>query len=195
MGVPAISTGDILRKAVQDGSTIGRAVKAVMERGELISDEMMTDIVAARLREADTLAGCVLDGFPRTVDQAVALDRLMAGRGPVVVAELAVPEAALIRRLTMRRVCERCGTNGQPEAPRCCCGGRLVSRADDREDVVCERLRVYECATKPLVDFYSARRVLHAIDGTLAPHIVTARIRNAIDASLGLELEQTTVCE
>jgi adenylate kinase len=183
MSVPAISTGDILRKAVHDGSPIGRAVKAAMERGELISDGMMTDIVAARLREGDTRCGCVLDGFPRTVDQAVALDRLMVGRGRVVVAELSVPEPALIRRLTMRRVCERCGINAQPEALRCRCGGSLVSRADDREDVVRDRLRVYECATRPLVDFYSARRVLHAIDGTLAPHVVTARINSAIDAS------------
>jgi adenylate kinase len=195
MRVPAISTGDILRKAVQDGSPIGRAVKVAMERGELINDEMMTDIVSARLGEADTRPGCVLDGFPRTVDQAVALDRLMIGRGRVVVAELVVPAAALIRRLTMRRVCDRCGINALPEAPRCRCGGSLISRADDCEDVVRERLRVYECATKPLVEFYSARRVLHAIDGTLAPHVVTARIRNAIDASLGLELQQTTVCE
>jgi adenylate kinase len=195
LGVPAISTGDILRKAVHDGSPIGRAVKAVMERGELISDGMMTDIVAARLHASDAQVGCVLDGFPRTVDQAVALDRLMVGRGHVVVAELAVPEAALIRRLTMRRVCEQCGVNAQPEASLCRCGGSLVSRADDREDVARERLRVYERATRPLVDFYSARRVLHAIDGTLAPHAVTARIRSAIDARLGLELQQTTVCE
>jgi adenylate kinase len=137
----------------------------------------------------------VLDGFPRTVDQALALDRLTMGRGRVVVAELAVPEAALIRRLTMRRVCERCRVNAQPEASRCRCGGSLISRADDREDVVRERLRVYECATRPLVDFYSARRMLHVIDGTLAPHVVTARIRSAIDASLGFELQQTAVCE
>jgi len=195
MSVPAISTGDILRKAVQDGSPTGRAVKAVMDRGELISDRLITDIVAARLRKADTRPGCVLDGFPRTVDQAVALDRLTMGRGRVVVAELVVPEAALIRRLTMRRVCERCYINAQPEALRCRCGGSLISRADDREDVVRERLRVYECATRPLVDFYSARRVLHVIDGTLAPHVVTARIRTAIDASLGFVLQETTVCE
>ena len=195
MSVPAISTGDILRKAVQDGSPTGRAVKAVMDRGELISDRLITDIVAARLRKADTRPGCVLDGFPRTVDQAVALDRLTLGRGRVVVAELVVPEAALIRRLIMRRVCERCHVNAQPEALRCRCGGSLISRADDREDVVRERLRVYECATRPLVDFYSARRVLHVIDGTLAPHVVTARIRTAIDASLGFVLQETTVCE
>jgi len=195
MSVPVISTGDILRKAAQDGSPTGRAVKAVMERGELIDDAMVTDIVAARLRQADTRPGCVLDGFPRTVDQAVALDRLTIGRGRVVVAELAVPEAALIRRLTMRRVCERCRINAEPEAPRCRCGGSLISRADDREDVVRERLRVYECATRPLVDFYSARRMLHVIDGTLAPYVVTARIRSAINASVGFELQQATVCE
>jgi adenylate kinase len=195
LNVPAISTGDILRKAVQDDSPTGRAVKAVMERGELISDGMITDIVAARLREGDTCRGCVLDGFPRTLDQAVALDRLTMGRGRVVVAELAVPEAALIGRLIMRRVCERCHVNAQPEATRCRCGGSLVSRADDREDVVRERLRVYEYATRPLVDFYSARGMLHVIDGTLAPHVVTARVRSAIDASLGFELPQTTVSE
>ncbi len=195
MSVPAISTGDILRKAVEGGSPIGRAVKAVMERGELIGDAIVTDIVAARLGQADTRPGCVLDGFPRTVDQAVALDRLTMGRGRVVVAELAVPEAALIRRLTMRRVCERCRVNAQPAASRCRCGGSLISRADDREDVARERLRVYECATRPLVDFYSARRMLHVIDGTLASHVVTARIRSAIDASLGIELHQTAVCE
>ena len=171
-------------KAVQDGSPTGRAVKAAMERGELIGDAMVTDIVAARLGQADTRPGCVLDGFPRTVDQAVALISVLTmGRGRVVVAELAVPEAALIRRLTMRRrraVPHQRTARGAAVPLR-----RSSSRADDREDVVRERLRVYECATKPLVDFYSARRMLHVIDGTLAPHVVTARIRSAIDASLG----------
>jgi len=195
MNVPAISTGDILRKAVHDGNAIGRAAKAVMDRGELVSDEMITDVVAARLGEADTRPGCVLDGFPRTVRQAVALDRLTIGRGRVVVAELVVPEADLIRRLTMRRVCEQCGINAQPAAPQCHCGGSLVSRTDDREEVVRDRLRVYECATRPLVDFYNSRSLVHAIDGTLAPDVVTAHIRSAIETSLGLELQPTTVCK
>jgi adenylate kinase len=200
LDVPAISTGDMLRRAVQADTPVGRAVKATMERGELIGDQMMTDIVAARLREADTLRGCVLDGFPRTVDQAHALDRMMANRGVLVVAELAVPETALMRRLNQRRVCERCGANAQPAdandragdaagneangALRCRCGGAMESRSDDREDVVRERLRLYECATRPLVDFYRQRRMLRVVDGTLAPDLVTAHIASAIKAAV-----------
>jgi adenylate kinase len=199
LAVPVISTGDMLRTAVQADTLVGRAVKTTMERGELIGDELMTDIVAARLRGLDTLRGCVLDGFPRTVEQAIALDGLMADRGRLIVAELAVPETALIRRLNQRRVCERCGTNAAPTdcvsesagdtgtestgAPRCHCGGTLQPRLDDHEEVARERLRVYERATRPLVDFYRQRQVLRVIDGTLAPELVTTHIARAIITS------------
>src|SRR5262249_54823544 len=98
--VPTISTGDMLRRAVQSGSALGAAVKATMDRGDLVDDTMMTDLVAARLAEADTRAGFVLDGFPRTVDQAVALDGLLQRRGDLIVVELAVPDGAIIRRLS-----------------------------------------------------------------------------------------------
>jgi adenylate kinase len=200
LAVPVISTGDMLRTAVQGDTLVGRAVKTTMERGELIGDELMTDIVAARLRDVDTLRGCVLDGFPRTVEQAIALDGLMAHRGLLIVAELAVPETALIRRLKQRRVCERCGTNAAPTdcvsesagdtmgtestgVPRCQCGGTLQSRLDDHEEVARERLRVYERATRPLVDFYRQRQMLRVIDGTLAPELVTTHIARAIITS------------
>jgi adenylate kinase len=199
LGVPTISSGDILRRAVQSGSDIGLAVKAVMDRGELIGDAMMTEIVAARLAEPDTQSGFVLDGFPRTVDQAVALDGLIQHRGDLLAVELAVPESAIVRRLSQRRVCERCGRNADPGAASvaspetagsrpaypmvCSCGGALRQRSDDTETVIRERLRTYEHATRPLVHFYRQRRALRAIDGTQAPDLVTAQIARAIDAA------------
>jgi adenylate kinase len=198
LGVPAISTGDMLRRAVQSGSTLGLAVKAMMDRGELIDDAMMAEIVAARLGEPDTRSGFVLDGFPRTVDQAVALDRLLEQRGDLIAVELAVSENAIIRRLSQRRVCERCGRTAdpgsshtaptgvagdRPSSPTICgCGGALCRRSDDTESVIRERLRTYERATKPLVDFYRRRRALRAIDGTQPPELVTAQISQVIDA-------------
>jgi adenylate kinase len=197
LGVPTISTGDMLRLAAQSGSAIGRAVKVVMERGDLIDDAMMTEIVAGRLSETDTQSGFVLDGFPRTVEQAVALDRLLERRGDLIAVELAVPESAIIRRLSQRRVCERCGRNADPSPGNgashetggrstpplvCACGGALQQRSDDAETVIRERLRTYERATRPLVDFYRQRRALRAIDGTQAPDFVTAQIARAIDA-------------
>jgi adenylate kinase len=198
LGVPAISTGDMLRRAVQSGSTLGLAVKAVMDRGELIGDAMMTEIVAARLAEPDTRSGFVLDGFPRTVDQAMVLDRLLEQRGDLIAVELAVSEHAIIRRLSQRRVCERCGRNADPASSQaaaaevagarpasptiCGCGGALRRRSDDTEAVIRERLRTYERATKPLVDFYHRRRALRAIDGTQTPELVTAQISQVIDA-------------
>jgi adenylate kinase len=186
--VPTISTGDILRRAVQSGSPTGLAVKAVMDRGGLIDDAMMTDIVASRLGESDTEAGFVLDGFPRTVDQAVALDGLLQRRGNLIAVELAVPDSAIIRRLSQRRVCERCGRTAEPAVGNaaagppsaCACGGGLRQRSDDTEAVIRERLRTYEHSTRPLVDFYRMRRALRAIDGTQAPDLVTAQIAQVI---------------
>jgi adenylate kinase len=180
--VPTISTGDMLRRAVQSGSPLGLTVKTIMDRGELIDDGMMTDIVAARLAEPDTRSGFVLDGFPRTVDQAVALDGLIQHRGDLIVVELAVPDAAIIRRLSQRRVCEQCGRNAEPGASQdggrlkvCPCGGALRQRSDDTEAVIRERLRTYERSTRPLVDFYRQRHALRAIDGAQTPDAVTAQ--------------------
>ena len=197
LDVPTISTGDMLRRAVQSGSAVGRAVKVVMERGALIDDAMMTEIVAARLGEADTQSGFVLDGFPRTVEQAIALDRLLERRGHLIAVELAVPDSAIIRRLSQRRVCDRCGRNAEPAAGNgashegaagsahsmvCPCGGALQQRSDDTETVIRERLRTYDRATRPLVDFYRQRRALRAIDGTQAPDLVMSQIARALDA-------------
>jgi adenylate kinase len=196
LDVPTISTGDMLRRAVQSGSAIGLAIKAAVERGELIGDAMMTEIVAARLREPDTQSGFVLDGFPRTVEQAIALDGLLERRGDLIAIELAVPEAAIIHRLQERRVCERCGRNADPAGGNgvtresrgsahpttCACGGALRQRPDDTEAVIRERLRTYERATRPLADFYRRRRVLQPIDGAQGPDLVAAEIARALDA-------------
>lgn len=117
-GIPKISTGDILRKAVEDGTEIGRRVKAVMDRGELVNDEKMSRIVRARLDKPDARLGFILDGFPRTVGQAAALDRMIDGRGPLLVVDIVVPEAELVRRLAVRMICAACGANaGEAAGP------------------------------------------------------------------------------
>src|SRR5262249_61221350 len=155
LGIPVISTGDMLRKAVQSDSLLGRAVKEVMERGELVGDGLMTEIVADRLSRPDAQCGFILDGFPPPVHQAVALDRLLGARGRLRVAELSVPDEAIVQRLSARRVCGSCGANALPNTSaigtgaRCPCGGTLQARADDREEVVRERLRVYKRSTRP----------------------------------------------
>jgi adenylate kinase len=114
-GIPKISTGDILREAVHDGSQIGRRAKAIMDRGELVGDDVMIGIVKERLDRADAARGFVLDGFPRTVAQAVALDEIMTGRDPLIVINIRVPEPELVRRLTSRLICEHCGANAALE--------------------------------------------------------------------------------
>ena len=110
-GIPKISTGDILRDAVSAGTEVGRRAKAIMDRGELVSDDVMIGIVKERLERADALAGFVLDGFPRTVPQAVALDAIMNGRDALIIVNVVVPEVELVRRLASRLICEDCGAN------------------------------------------------------------------------------------
>jgi adenylate kinase len=140
-GVPKISTGDILRDGVKTRLPAALEAKARMDRGELIDDATMIEIVRNRLLQADTEPGFVLDGFPRTVPQARALDAIMdeRGNGALVVVDMMVPEKELIRRLLTRRICSTCGTNAEPsDTVTACakCGGELVQRADDNEQVV-----------------------------------------------------------
>jgi adenylate kinase len=168
--VPHISTGDMLREAVRTGTEIGLRAKAIMDRGELVNDEVMIGIVRERLDRPDARPGFVLDGFPRTVAQAIALDRLMDGRDPLIVVDIQVPDAELIRRLTLRLICADCGENadglGGAEigVDRCAkCGGRLTHRADDNEPVIRERLKVYMRDTQPLVDYYRQRPTFRGI--------------------------------
>jgi adenylate kinase len=185
-GIPKVSTGDILREAVQAGSEIGRKAKAIMDRGELVSDEIVIEIVRERLGRDDARPGFVLDGFPRTVAQARALDGIFAGQTPLIVVDIAVPEDELVRRLTSRLVCADCGANAEPIAAgaerRCArCGGPLVQRSDDNEATVLQRLKVYERNTKPLLDYYRVRPTFRAVNGAQSPDRVAADIAAAVD--------------
>jgi adenylate kinase len=185
-GIPKISTGDILREAVQAGSELGLRARAIMDRGELVSDDVMIGIVKERLDRPDAAAGFILDGFPRTVAQAIALDRIVQGRAPLIVVDIDVPEAELVRRLGARLVCANCGANAQtPEdAVRPCgrCGGPLVQRSDDSEAVIRERLDVYRRKTMPLLDYYRVRPTFRSINGAQAPDRVAAELAAAVDA-------------
>jgi adenylate kinase len=185
--VPKISTGDILREAVQAATEVGRAAKETMEAGNLVGDDIMIAIVQDRLGRADARCGFVLDGFPRTVVQATALDRMMANRGPLVVLNMVVPEDVLVQRLATRRICRKCGANAEPEWTTACgkCGGALVTRVDDGIDIVRERLKVYQRQTKPLVEYYSKRPTFSSIDGNRPPDVVTAAVDAALDAAIG----------
>ena len=184
LNVPRISTGDLLREAVTQGTPLGGLVRAVMARGELVGDGLMVDLVRERLGRADAAAGFVLDGFPRTVAQAEALEGLVAGRGPPTVVEMLVPEDELVRRLGTRRGCGACGVNAAPGTGpegRCGkCGGALVQRADDSAEVVRERLGVFARTVRPVAEYYRSRAVHHEVDGTGTPDGVSAALARVV---------------
>ena len=186
-GIPKISTGDILREAVHAGTEIGLRAKVIMDRGELVGDDVMIGIVRERLERLDAVGGFVLDGFPRTVAQAAALDAIMVGRDPLIVVDMVVPEAELVRRLGGRTICEDCGHGapvGSGVGAACpSCGGRFVQRADDNEAVVLERLKVYHRQSEPLVEYYRTRLTFRSIDGAQAPERVAADLAAAIEAA------------
>ena len=184
-GIPKISTGDILREAVQAGTEIGLRAKAIMDRGELVSDDVMIGIVCERLERKDAANGFVLDGFPRTVAQAAALDGIMAGRDPLIVVDIMVPEEELVRRLSSRMICRSCGHNApMGHGPLCAlCGGELIQRADDSESVVLDRLKVYHGQSEPLVEYYRVRPTFRSINGAQPPDQVAADLAAAIAAA------------
>jgi adenylate kinase len=186
-GVLKISTGDILRDAVHEGTDLGRRAKAIMDRGELVNDEVMIAIVRDRLERDDARSGFVLDGFPRTVAQAAALDEIMTARDPLIIIDIVVPETELVRRLGTRLICETCGANapiGDGAAGACArCGGRLVQRADDNDAVVRERLKVYHRQSQPLVEYYRVRPTFRSINGAQPPDRVAADLVSAVEAA------------
>ncbi|MBI2834291.1 MAG: adenylate kinase [Acidobacteria bacterium] len=195
-GIPKISTGEIIREAVQVGSELGRAAKATLEAGRLVGDDIMIGIVRERLARENARRGFVLDGFPRTLRQARALDGLLGDQDPLVVLVIEVPEDELVRRLQRRRICGACGQNAEAidlSSNVTCrrCGGALVPRSDDSVEVLRARLRVYEQDTRPLVAYYRERASFRAIDGNRAPEKVHADLRAAIDSVLGGQLDET----
>jgi adenylate kinase len=189
-GLLKISTGDILREGIKEQLPVALRAKELMDRGELVDDATMIAIVRERLLRPDAQPGFVLDGFPRTVGQAEALDRIVAERnnGPLIIVDVRVPEHELVRRLAGRLICGTCGANAEPPkagetAPTRCakCGGELVQRADDNERVVLDRLKVYERATKPLVDFYRERPTFRIVNGAQPQERVAHELDTVID--------------
>ena len=187
-GLPKISTGDILREGIKTKLAAAVEAKARMDRGELVDDATMIEIVRNRLLQPDTTPGFVLDGFPRTVPQARALDEIIdeRGNGPLVVVDVVVPEKELMRRLAGRRICSTCGTNAElsdgVSRPACGkCGGVLVQRTDDNDNVVSERLKVYIRQTQPLVDYYRERPTFRVVNGAQAPE----RVAHELDTVIG----------
>ena len=181
--IPHISTGAMLRDAVQSGSRLGLEVKAIMERGGLIDDEVITRVVQARLDRPDAASGFLLDGYPRTVPQGLALDAYCAGRSPLTVVEIVLSEEDVLRRLAARMICSECGKNSQDDQDytNCVdCGGSLVPRADDAVDVVRKRLEVYHLQTAPLVEFYGARPTYCRVNGAQLADAVTEEILAAV---------------
>jgi adenylate kinases len=188
-GIPHVSTGDILRAAVKNQTVMGLEAKRYMDAGELVPDSVVIGIVKDRLQEPDTAAGFLMDGFPRTIPQAEALDATLQSIGRAVSKALAilVDEEDLIKRLTGRRVCRGCQAPfhlvfNPARAEGVCdsCGGELYQRDDDNEATVRNRLAVYNQQTEPLIAYYDAQGVLARIDGEKAPDAVYQDIREAI---------------
>ncbi|MFN8547786.1 MAG: adenylate kinase [Candidatus Eisenbacteria bacterium] len=173
-GIPGISTGDILREAIAQGTPVGEKAKTYVTTGALVPDSVILDLVDERLEQADAQAGFILDGFPRSIPQAEGLDGFLTKRGWKLdrVLKIDVQKKAILERMTSRRVCPGCGavynviTQPPAKAGVCDkCGSKLVQRDDDTEETVRKRLNVYESATAPLIDYYDGRGLLSIIHG------------------------------
>ena len=186
LAVPHVSTGDILRASMNEGSALGKKVKDYVESGRLVPDDLMGDLIAERLARHDAARGFVLDGFPRTLEQVAILDSVLdrLGRPLDRVLILTAPESEIVRRLSGRRSCPKCGSvfhleSRPPTAAGICdnCGSALVQRKDDTEDVIRERLKIYASQTVPVASAYRAKGLLAEIDGLGEVADVGARLR------------------
>jgi adenylate kinase len=187
--IPHISTGDILRAAIREGTYLGREAKRYMDRGALVPDDVMIGIVRERLQRSDCAPGFILDGFPRTVPQAEALAVLLEELNSPLdyVVNMEVPVEEILRRMSGRFTCQDCGRMfnlmlDPPKTPgRCdCCGGSLIQREDDRVETVHERLGVYRQSTQPLVEYYRTQGLLKTVDGTGTIGAIAKRIGEAV---------------
>lgn len=189
-GVPHLSTGDMFREHLGRGTELGLRARAYMDRGELVPDEIVVAMIEQRIANADCAHGFILDGFPRTVAQAEALDRMLgrAGLPEPLVVHVKVDSSLILRRLTGRRMCKVGGEiynvyDRPPKTPNRCDhdGGELVQRNDDREEVIKERLAAYEEHTQPVVAYYRQRGLVQDLDGSGAPEAVTRTLFEVID--------------
>ena len=188
--IPHISTGDMFRKAIKDETDLGKEAKSYMDRGELVPDEVTVGIVKERISEDDAKKGFLLDGFPRTIDQAEALNDIMSelGRNIDAVINIEVPEEELMNRLTGRRICEKCGTTyhlvfNPPKVDGICDidGGKLYQREDDNPETVSNRLNVNVKQSKPILEYYNEKGVLKNIDGAKDIDDVTKDVIDILD--------------
>jgi adenylate kinase len=184
LGLPQVSTGDLFRDAVKNGTELGLRVKGIMDKGELVPDELTVALVRERLARADTVQGYILDGFPRTIPQAEALASFQ--RIDAVINFLCGDEV-VVRRLSGRRICRSCGAiyhlqNMPPRREGICdrCGGRLYIRDDDRIESIRNRLRVYQAQTEPLIGFYRSRGLLRDIDASESVEKSLAQLRKVL---------------
>ena len=183
-GTPHISTGDMLRAAVKAGTELGKKAKSFMDAGDLVPDDVIIGLVTERLGEPDTEKGFILDGFPRTSAQAVALDAELSKLGRPLSAALLidVDSEVIVKRLTSRRMCKDCGYIGSEANAQCPkCGGAMYQRDDDNEATVRNRLDVYEKSTSPLIDYYRGCDLLVSIDGDRDPNVVYADVKKALE--------------
>ncbi len=189
-GIPHISTGDMLREAVKEGTAFGRRAKEFMDAGELLPDDVMLGLVSERLEQPDTGHGWLLDGFPRTAQQAEDLQHLVADGGITLAINLDVPEEVVVDRISSRRVCTECGTiysmGDKSASTGVCekCGGEVVQRDDDTEDAVRARLETYNEQTAPLLEWFEAQGLLGSLDGVGTPDEVAERVNAAVDSRL-----------
>ena len=183
-GTPHISTGDMLRAAVKEGTELGRKAKTYMDAGELVPDDVIIGLVTERLQNPDTEKGFILDGFPRTSAQAVALDAELSKLERPLDAALLIDVDAevIVKRLTSRRMCKECGYIGSVADASCPkCGGEMYQRDDDNEATVRNRLDVYQKSTSPLIDYYRGCELLVAIDGDRDLQVVFADVEKALN--------------
>lgn len=190
LSVPHISTGDILREAVRNETPLGREVKSVMERGELVSDFLLEKIIEERLNQKECLKGFILDGYPRNLNQAETLERIAQKKGissKIVAVNIFVSDDEIVKRLKSRRSCPACGKvynliSNPPKKDEICdeCGEKLVLRDDDKEDTVRQRLSVYNEATAPVIAFYKEKGKFFEVDGTKSPSEVLGSIKEKL---------------
>jgi adenylate kinase len=174
-GIPHISTGDIFRANIKNGTELGKKAKVYMDQGLLVPDELVVDLVVDRFKESDCEKGYVLDGFPRTIPQAKALDEALSKNNDAVefAIDVDVPDAKIISRMSGRRACVNCGATYHvetipPKQEGICdvCGANLILRDDDQPETVEKRLQVYHEQTQPLIDYYQGKGILRSVDGT-----------------------------
>lgn len=187
LSIPAISTGNMIRAALKSGSELGKKVQSFMDAGELVPDDVVIDIIRERLAEPDCAGGFVLDGFPRTIAQAEALDKMGVKIDRVI--DIEVSDDRIVSRMSGRRVCEKCGASyhllyKQPKVENVCdsCAGALIQRKDDHPDTVTERLRVYHEQTEPLKSYYAKQGRLTVVEGQEEVADTTKLVLAAVEA-------------